>query len=100
MADRKLFDAATAEAMKALPARSPYRPSNATEGEAFYAIWCADCRWDAAFRANPDDARGCSIWALAQCFRVDDESYPRDLYIDGDGQPCCAAHEPEAASHG
>jgi hypothetical protein len=100
MTDRKLFDAATAEAMKALPARSPYRPSNGTEGEVFYENWCADCRCDAAFRADPDNARGCPIWACSMAFRVDDESYPRELYIDGDGQPRCAAHQPEASAHG
>ena len=100
MTDRKLYDAETAEAMKALPARSPYRPSNAIEGGAFYEIWCADCRRDADFRADPDNARGCPILACSLAFRVDDESYPRELHIDGDGQPCCAAHQPEDGARG
>ncbi len=94
MADRSFLTENDAERMKAR-AGTPFRPSNGFEGELFYGQWCADCRCDAAFRADPDNNRGCPIWVDAQAFVATDPDYPKALIWGDDGQPRCTAHQPE-----
>jgi hypothetical protein len=71
----------------------PYRPSNGSEGDAFYSRWCEDCQRDAEFRAT--QTNGCPIWANALAYNASDPKYPQELTHDANGQPCCTAHTPE-----
>ena len=63
----------------------PYRPSNGTEGDAFFARWCALCAHD-----SPDEP--CRILAATMFFEVDDVRYPREWRYDEGGEPCCTAY--------
>ena len=64
---------------------APYRPTNGTEGEAFYDAVCAGCR--------NDDLDNCSIIAYAMAFNIGDEEYPKEWIINKNGNPSCSAFE-------
>lgn len=67
----------------------PYRPSNGTEGEIFYAHWCAHCH-------REQGARNCRIFGRSMAFNVGDPGYPKEWVRDaGDwpGNPRCTAYE-------
>lgn len=67
----------------------PYRPSNGTEGEFFYAEWCARCQREAG-------ARKCGIIFAAMTYDEDDPEYPKEWVCDADsypGNPRCTAFE-------
>lgn len=73
-------------------AHKPYRPSNGTEGDGFQAVWCGNCKRDAAYRANPDAAEGCPILASTMAYSASDPGYPAEWrYIDG--KPICTAYD-------
>lgn len=92
--DRRIYDDGFADYLKARCVGHPYRPSNGMEGEMFDRSWCADCQRDAAFRADPDNADGCPIYANAFAFGTNDPGYPKEWVIGDNGQPKCTAHEP------
>lgn len=71
-----------------------YRPSNTTEGDAFYSRWCTHCERD---RANREDecAAGCKILSLTMLFDVDDPEYPSEWVICERKIPRCTAYVPE-----
>lgn len=66
----------------------PYRPSNGTEGDWFYAAWCANC-----WRDRPDEEVYCPIWglALAMDLGVNISQYPKELVMNEHGVPRCTA---------
>ena len=72
----------------------PYRPSNGTEGEGFYAAWCAKCQHERYMRTNPERARGCQILVRTMAYDVDDPKYPPEWIVGPDG-PECTAFTPE-----
>lgn len=65
---------------------TPYRPSNATEGMAFTASWCARC--------TRNGADGCPIETATMLFPVDHPDYPKEWREDGPSGPRCTAFEP------
>lgn len=63
----------------------PYRPSNATEGDIFFAAWCASCRWW-------DREDGCPTHGVAMRFDTYDDEYPLEWrYIDN--RPACTGYQ-------
>lgn len=75
---------------------APYRPSNGTEGELFFAAWCCNCQRDKAMREGVDfdecdDNEKCSIIGDTMAYDVDDPKYPKEWIIDARGHGCCTA---------
>jgi hypothetical protein len=73
-----------------------YRPSNATEGDFFFAAWCCKCQRDEAMREGCnvdecDDNERCDIIVKTMAFHVSDPDYPAEWRYGPDGQPMCAA---------
>ncbi|MGJ8619594.1 MAG: hypothetical protein ACSHWN_04625 [Methylophilaceae bacterium] len=69
-----------------LPVRTgKYRPSNGTEGDIFYAGWCARCIND-----NPQDFDLCPILGNTMCYDLDDDEYPNE-WVWEDSRPICTA---------
>lgn len=77
---RDLFGALPAQIKPATFA--PYRPSNATEGDAFMAEWCTVCQNGPAPR--------CAIVGLTMAHRTEDADYPRE-WVRAPGGPRCTA---------
>lgn len=73
----------------------PYRPSNGTEGDMFQEGWCAHCKRDKAFRADPDREEGCNILARSMAYSVGEQGYPVE-WIWQRGRPVCTAFDDEA----
>jgi len=69
-----------------------YRPSNGTEGEVFYSVTCARCRFDDPERAYEEGEGGCPLYLHAMAFKADDLEYPTEWVRDPD--PMCTAFEP------
>lgn len=67
-----------------------WRPANGTEGDFFYAAWCAGCAGDVG--------GDCVVLLFMMACDVDDPSYPPEMRIDGRGQPSCAAFRPIGAA--
>lgn len=57
-----------------------YRPSNATEGDAFENRFCRDC--------IHDKDNECQILAAVYALDVNDPEYPKDWVYDGRGPRC------------
>lgn len=72
------------------PTPQKYRPSNGTEGCAFEAAWCADCKKEQPYRDTGEPSDGCHILANAYAFDIDDEQYPKEWVEDGLGPRCTA----------
>lgn len=71
----------------------PYRPSNGSEGEAFFDALCSRCARDAAFRATNyegDGALGCPILAATFALNLDHPDYPKEWIEDDAGARCTA----------
>lgn len=66
-------------------AGKPYRPSNGTEGDLFYAQYCARCR------AEEDDDNPCMIYGNALFNNIGDPDYPIEWKFDANGHPKCSA---------
>ena len=64
-----------------------YRPSNATEGDAFEARWCRSC-----VRHDPVNDVYCPIIGAAMTFDIEDPEYPEAWQYGDDGKPVCAKH--------
>lgn len=64
--------------------KTPFRPSNATDGESFEAHFCGNC-------AKRD---GCRIPALARAYQGDDPQYPPEWIEAGDDGATCTAFDP------
>lgn len=88
---RGIFHPDDAAKFFASQAGKPYRPSNGSEGEIFYAAWCSDCAADEGFRNDPDRCDSCPIVANALCFDIADPEYPKEWVYGADGQPMCKA---------
>ncbi len=74
----------------------PYRPSNGTEGAAFFEAFCAYCSRDAAFRDtgyDGDSALGCQILAATFRYEVNHPDYPKEWIEDERGPRCTAYTE-------
>jgi hypothetical protein len=71
----------------------PYCPSNGTEGEMFFDVWCNQCKADKKFRQTLDGEDGCPIISASMRFDIKDEFYPKEWIHDGKGQPCCTAFD-------
>lgn len=76
-----------------------YRPSNGTEGCAFYERWCCLCSMDKFMSEGKDiDECGpgdlCEILAQTAMFDVEDPEYPKAWTYGNDGRPCCTAFLP------
>lgn len=74
-----------------------FRPSNATQGEAFFAAWCHSCARDKAMREGADldecnDNERCEIIGLTQIHNVHDPEYPVEWHYDTNGLPTCSAY--------
>ena len=72
-----------------------YRPSNGTEGMAFFSQWCEHCVRDKAMREGEpieecDDTEVCSIIGDTFAYEVDDPKYPIEWIIDAEGPKCTA----------
>ena len=86
MPDRHLYPPVFAAQM--VPsAGKRYRPSNGTEGEAFYALWCADCRYDIN--------ENCPVYAATLAYGLDDPDYSDAWQYGADGQPLCDEFDPK-----
>lgn len=73
-----------------------YRPSNGSEGEAFFESWCSECQRDKAMREGApledcDDNERCDIIGDTFAYSVDDPRYPDAWQYGPDGQPRCTA---------
>jgi hypothetical protein len=68
-----------------------YRPSNATEGDAFTAVYCDCCELR---RRRDEDYRACPIYLAAVAHQVDDPGYPPEWVIGENGVPRCTAFVP------
>lgn len=86
-------------ALKFIPGKpaGPYRPSNGTEGFAFFASWCCLCARDKAMRegcdvADCDDDERCELIAASMAHAITDPEYPKAWQYGTDGQPCCTAY--------
>lgn len=64
-----------------------YRPSNGTEGSAFYSKFCENCKHE-----DPPD-KCCSILARTMAFGVEDEEYPEEWIYNDEGLATCTAFE-------
>lgn len=71
-----------------------YRPSTGSEGADFIDTWCANCKRDAAFQADPETGDSCPIVANTFCFELDDPEYPAEWQYGTDGVPRCTAFDP------
>lgn len=89
MSDRRIYPDDLAARIK--PGK-PYCPSNGTEGDMFYELWCADCTKDADFLESVDN-QGCEVLSKSMLFDVKDDEYPKEWTHDENGQPCCTAFE-------
>ena len=69
-----------------LPRR--YRPSNGTEGEAFWSRWCDRCR------RGQDENHPCPIQADTFFLDVRDFHYPLAWVYDRNGKPGCTVFVP------
>lgn len=63
-----------------------YRPSNATEGDAFTSMFCSRCTKQV----------GCEILGMTMMHDVDDPEYPAEWIRDG-RKATCTAFEPVLA---
>jgi len=86
-------------AMLVKRAGEKYRPSNGTEGECFFAVWCCKCQRDKSMRDGVDidecdDNERCDIIADTFAYDVDDPKYPSAWQYGKDGQPCCMQFVP------
>lgn len=93
-------DPVAASTLPAVPAGAPYRPSNGTEGEIFMGQWCANCKRDAARRADPEAGDGCLIPVYAMALKIGDPSYPREWVRGSDGHGRCTAFKPDDGDDG
>jgi len=66
----------------------PYRPSNGTDGEIFYANWCEGCAKDAKYRETGKG--GCQIIVGAMLYDIGDPDYPPEWIQDEHGPRCTA----------
>jgi hypothetical protein len=92
---KKIYPADFA-AMLVKCAGEKYRPSNGTEGDLFFASWCAECERDKVLcnQIDFDDAPDgdlCPIIGLSFLHNVEDAEYPQEWQYGKDGQPCCTA---------
>lgn len=55
--------------------------------------WCARCKRDAAFQADPDNNDGCEIAANTMVYDEDDPLYPEEWVYNSDDEPICTAFE-------
>lgn len=60
-----------------------YRPSNGTEGMAFMAKYCEQCKADSKYQKTEDAEDGCPILLASLIYNVDDELYPKEWLIEG-----------------
>jgi hypothetical protein len=72
-----------------------YRPSNGSEGSAFFESWCSHCARDKSMREGApfeecDDSEVCPIIANTFAYEVDDPKYPVEWIVDADGPKCTA----------
>lgn len=77
---------------------TPYRPSNGTEGECFFAAWCCKCERDASMRSGRsidecDDDEKCEL--ILKSFVG--EPLPEWIHDDR-GYPMCTAFVPAGES--
>lgn len=63
----------------------PFRPSNATQGDAFLASFCEKCDKYGEIGSR------CEIVVLTHAYDEDDPKYPREWTYDEDGWPTCTA---------
>jgi hypothetical protein len=73
-----------------------YRPSNGTEGCAFYANWCENCARDKPMSEGKDydecdDSDVCQLIADSLHYDINHPKYPKEWTYDKDGHPCCTA---------
>ena len=70
----------------------PYRPSNGTEGDAFYAQWCQRCERERAYRESryDDPDLACPIVTRAMALKITNPDYPREWISDEAGPRCTA----------
>lgn len=74
------------------PAPKPYRPSNGTEGDSFYARWCQHCERERAYRESgyDDSDLACPIVTRAMALKITNPDYPREWISDDTGPRCTA----------
>ena len=63
-----------------------YRPSNGTEGDAFYFSWCNRCK--------NDMGESCDILADSLAYTLKDAEYPKQLQYTEKGRPICTSFFP------
>lgn len=73
-----------------------FRPSNATQADAFFSAWCYSCQRDKAMREGAnfddcDDSERCEIIGRTMAHDVDDPEYPVEWHYDDNGLPTCSA---------
>ncbi len=77
-------------------ATRPYRPSNGTGGDLFYADWCAKCRKDAEWRDT--EANPCEILNRTLIYDIGEPEYPAEWVQDDvpgwNTNPRCTAFDP------
>lgn len=80
---------------------SLYQPSNGTEGEVFFSIWCENCARDKVMNGEArtdaeleDPDNWCPIIARTMAYNTEDAEYPREWRIAESGQPECTAYVP------
>lgn len=75
---------------------TPYRPSNGTAGESFYARWCCLCARDKVMNGTVDvdaasDEDMCPIIAATLRHDITHPDYPKE-WVRRDGVPTCTAY--------
>lgn len=64
----------------------PFRPSNSTQGDAFFYGFCRVCqKWD--------NDSGCQIHFATLCYSVDEPDYPSEWVYSVNGPTCLAFNE-------
>lgn len=71
-----------------------YRPSNATEGDAFAYNWCERCTEE-----NEDEDKYCEIHGRTFFFGTDDKEYPWEWQQTEQGPVCTAFRLRESTSN-
>lgn len=63
-----------------------WRPSNATQGDAFMRDWCGTCAHD--FK----DSESCDINMRTMAFDMNEPEYPSEWCYNPQGEPVCTAY--------
>ena len=68
----------------------PFRPSNGSEGEMFFAAFCMKCAKDDMGK-DEETGKQCRIIGDSMAYDIDDDKYPTEWTHNEKGAPVCTA---------